>query len=128
MTAGTNQAETTSAMRWIGARLRCASATMATIRASMVSEPILSARMINAPVPFTVPPMTLSPVCFSTGIDSPVTIDFIDGAAAFQHRAVNRHAVARSHPQPVTDVHCGDSEFPHRRLHPSAGGRSSAPG
>jgi hypothetical protein len=38
-TAGTNQPATVSASRWIGARLRCASATMATIRASMVSAP-----------------------------------------------------------------------------------------
>ena len=62
-------------MRWIGARLRCASATMATIRASMVSEPILSARMTSEPVPFTVPPISRSPDCFATGMDSPVTID-----------------------------------------------------
>ena len=62
-------------MRWIGARLRCASATMATMRASMVSEPTLSARMTSAPVPLTVPPISRSPGCFATGMDSPVTID-----------------------------------------------------
>ena len=41
MTAGTNQAATRSASRWIGARERCASATICTIRASMVSRPTL---------------------------------------------------------------------------------------
>ena len=41
MTAGTNQPETWSASRWIGARLRCASATIATIWASMRVAPDL---------------------------------------------------------------------------------------
>ena len=40
ITAGTNQPATRSARRWIGARERCARATMSTIRASMVSRPI----------------------------------------------------------------------------------------
>ena len=62
-------------MRWIGARLRCASATMATMRDSMVSAPTFSARITSEPVPFTVPPMTLAPGSFSTGMDSPVTMD-----------------------------------------------------
>jgi hypothetical protein len=75
ITAGTKYPATVSAMRWIGARLRCASATMATICDSMVSEPTLSARITSAPVPFTVPPMTRSPAPFSTGMDSPVTMD-----------------------------------------------------
>ena len=61
MTAGTNQPDTTSASRWIGARLRCASRTIATICASSVSAPTRSARMTKLPVPLTVPPMTRSP-------------------------------------------------------------------
>ena len=73
MTAGTNQAATRSAIRWIGARERWASATMATIRASIVSRPIASARTSTDPVWFRVPPMTVSPVALVTGIDSPVT-------------------------------------------------------
>ena len=48
MTAGTNQAATLSASRWMGARLRCASATIWTIWASMVSRPTFSARMTKA--------------------------------------------------------------------------------
>ena len=63
-----NRAETRSAMRWIGARLRCASATMATMRASTVSAPIFSARMISAPVPLTVPPTSAAP-----GVSAPAS-------------------------------------------------------
>ncbi len=59
----------------MGARLRCARATMSTICASSVSLPTRSARMMSEPVPFTVAPMTRSPGRFSTGIDSPVIID-----------------------------------------------------
>ena len=75
MTAGTNQAETVSASRWIGARLRCACATIWTMRASIVSAPTFSARITRLPVPLMVPPMTLASGAFCTGIDSPVTID-----------------------------------------------------
>ena len=74
-TAGTNQDDTRSARRWIGARLRCASATMRTICASSVSAPTRSARITKPPVPLTVPPVTRLPGVFSTGIGSPVTID-----------------------------------------------------
>ena len=74
-TAGTNHDETRSATRWIGARLRCASLTMRTIWASKVSLPTRSARMRSEPVPLTVAPMSRSPSCFSTGMDSPVTMD-----------------------------------------------------
>ncbi len=75
MTAGTNQAETRSASRWMGARLRCASPTMRTICESRVSLPTRSAPMTNVPWPLTVPPVTRSPGAFPTGMDSPVTID-----------------------------------------------------
>jgi hypothetical protein len=50
MTTGTNQPETWSAMRWMGARLRWASATMCTIWDSMVSAPTFSARITKPPV------------------------------------------------------------------------------
>ncbi len=74
-TSGTNQPETRSASRWIGAWLRCACATMATIRASIVYLPTLSARITKVPATLIVPPITLSPADLRTGIDSPVTID-----------------------------------------------------
>ena len=75
MTGGTNQPATRSARRWIGARLRCASATICTICASIVSLPTCSARMTKLPLWLTVPPMTRAPASLSTGIDSPVIID-----------------------------------------------------
>ena len=74
-TSGTNQAATRSVRRWIGARLRCACATICTICASMVSAPILSARMMSAPLPLMAPPINLSPVSLVTGMLSPVTKD-----------------------------------------------------
>ena len=74
-TAGTNHPATTSARRWIGARLRCASATIRTICESTVSSPTFVATMMKPPVPFTVPPITVSPGPFSTGIGSPLIID-----------------------------------------------------
>ena len=74
-TAGTNQPETVSARRWIGARERCAAATIATICAKSVSLPTRSARITNEPVVLTVAPVTLSPGAFSTGSGSPEIID-----------------------------------------------------
>ena len=74
-TAGTNQPETRSASPCTGARLRCASATVCTMRASSVSAPTWSARITNPPVPLSVPPITASPGSFATGCDSPVTMD-----------------------------------------------------
>jgi len=76
MTAGTNHADTP-----IGEALHgCAAGAVplrrsATIRASSVSRPTCSARMTNAVVPLSVPPMTASPGALPTGSDSPVTID-----------------------------------------------------
>ena len=45
----------------MGARERCAAATICTICASIVSRPIFSACMMKAPVVFKVAPATLSP-------------------------------------------------------------------
>ena len=45
----------------MGARLRCASATNATMRASMVSAPTLRASMMKLPVLLSVPPVTSAP-------------------------------------------------------------------
>ena len=64
-----------SASPWIGARLRCASATMATMRASMVSLPTLRASMTKLPLLLSVPPVTWVPGVFSTGTGSPVSSD-----------------------------------------------------
>ena len=75
MTAGTNQPVTRSARRWIGAFEPCARSTRLTIWARVVSRPTRSARMTNEPLAFIVAPMTRSPAAFSTGSDSPVSID-----------------------------------------------------
>ena len=75
ITAGTKMAATESASAWIGARERCASATMATTCDSVVSAPVRSTRISKLPVPFRVPPVTVSPATFSTGTGSPVSID-----------------------------------------------------
>ncbi len=75
ITAGTNHPATWSASFWIGARERCAAATISTICASMVSRPTRCASITRLPVPLRVAPVTLSPAAFSTGTGSPVSID-----------------------------------------------------
>src|SRR5699024_10961130 len=75
MTIGTNQPATWSTKRCMGARLRWASATICTILDNTESAPTLTASTNSVPVPFTVPPVTVSPATFDTGIGSPVTID-----------------------------------------------------
>ena len=104
MTAGTNQAATRSAMRWIGARERWASATICTIRASIVSRPILSARMTSEP-----------------GLVHGAADDGVAGRLGDRHRlaghqrlvqrgaavldgAVDRDRLAGADPQPVADL------------------------
>ena len=74
-TTGTKTPLITSASRWIGALLPCASCTSRTICCSTVSFPTLVASKRNAPVRFTVAPKTSSPGRFSTGRLSPVSID-----------------------------------------------------
>ena len=74
-TSGTNQLDTLSASRWMGARLRCASATILTMRDSMVSAPTFSAFITKVPVRLTVPPITLAPASLVTGMGSPVIED-----------------------------------------------------
>ena len=59
----------------MGAFEPCASSTMRTICARSVSAPTRVTRNRKAPLRFSVPPVTSSPARFSTGSDSPVTID-----------------------------------------------------
>ena len=103
MTAGTNQRDTWSASRWIGARERCAALTIWTIWAISVSRPTLPARITNEPDWLTVPPMTLPPASLVTGIDSPVTIDSSTAERPSIDLAVDRHLVAGPHAQLVAD-------------------------
>ena len=62
-------------MRCIGARERCACATICTICASTVSEPTFSARITRVPLPLIVAPMTRSPGALLHRHGSPVIID-----------------------------------------------------
>ena len=103
MTAGTNQPETWSARRWIGARLRWASATICTMRASIVSLPTFSARITSAPVPLIVPPITGAPASFATGIDSPVTIDSSTELRP-SITPIDRDLLARTDAQTIPDL------------------------
>ena len=70
----TNQPATVSAMRCIGARERCAWATICTICDSTVAAPTCSERITSAPLVFIVAPMSLSPARLLTGSGSPVSI------------------------------------------------------
>ncbi len=74
-TATTKYPATKSAMRCIGAFERWAWATIATICANTVLDPTRSERTTRVPDVFIVAPMTLSPTCLLTGIDSPVIMD-----------------------------------------------------
>ncbi len=105
ITAGTNQPETWSARRWIGARLRCASATSCTICDSMVSRPTFCASITSAPVWFMVPPMTLAPTSLVDRHRLAGDHRLVDGAAALDDRAVDRHLLAGTHAQAVADLH-----------------------
>ena len=73
-TSGTNHPATWSARRWMGARERCASATICTMWASMVSRPTFSAFITSPPDARMVPAIRRSPGPLLTGSDSPVTI------------------------------------------------------
>ena len=105
ITAGTNQAATLSASRWIGARDRCASLTIRTICASSVSLPTRCASMTTLPVPFTVPPVTRLPGRLLDRDRLAGHHRLVDAGAALEHDAVDRDPLAGPHAQPIADVH-----------------------
>ena len=98
-TAKTKTAEIRSASFWIGARLRCAVATMATMRASSVSPPTFSARMTRLPVPLTVDHLRACRLLDRNRLAGDHGL--IDRAAAVEHQTVHRDLLARPDPQPV---------------------------
>ena len=71
----TSQNAARSARRWPGALEFWASWTILTICAKAVSAPTLEARTRKVPVVLIEAPITSAPGAFSTGMDSPVTID-----------------------------------------------------
>ena len=100
-TAGTKKAETRSTSPWIGARERCALATMSTMRDSIVSAPTCSAVITKVPFRLIVPPVTQVALRLFDGKRLAGDHRFIDGRSALDDDAVDRNAVARPHPQPV---------------------------
>ena len=104
MTTGTNQPATWSAMRWMGARLRCAAATMWTICESRVSAPTFSARITKPPVWFSVPAVTLEPDGLRHRNRLAGDHRLVDVALALGQLAVDRHLLAGPHAQQVADL------------------------
>ena len=47
----------------------------------------------------------------AAGIDSPVTMDFVHGALALEHFAIDRHAVAGPNPETVADLNQLKGDF-----------------
>jgi hypothetical protein len=60
--------------------------------------------MMNAPVPFTVPPVTFASCVLSTGIGSP-DHRFVDGRRTVEHDAVDRYALTRADTESIVDDH-----------------------
>ncbi len=75
MTIGTKTAAIRSATFWIGGLEACAASTSWMIWARTVSRPTFVASKTNRPVLLIVAPKTSAPMRFSTGSDSPVSID-----------------------------------------------------
>ena len=100
----TKYAAMTSASRWIGARVRCASPTICTIRASRVSEPTRSARMIEGAV--AVHRRAGHLVARRLGHRHGLARDhgFVHPARALEHLAVHGHFLAGLHAQAVADA------------------------
>ena len=103
ITAGTNQPETWSASRWIGARERCAAATICTMRDSMVSRPTFSARMMKLPVVLSVPRDDLRAHLLGHRHGFARDHRLVDRRAAFDQLAIDRDLLARAHPEPIAD-------------------------
>ncbi len=74
-TAGTNTADTLSAVFWIGAFEPPAFSIISTILDSVLSSPTFSARSSTRPVRLSVAEVIALPTTVSTGIDSPVIAD-----------------------------------------------------
>ena len=127
-TTGTNTALTRSTRRWIGAFFACADSTRRTMRASVVSAPTAVVRThAAAPSPLTAPPVTRSPGALGHRQALAGEQRLVDMAAAFEHHAVDRDALAGPHDDLVADAHLGDRHValgavaPHAR----ASGRSA---
>ena len=74
-TMGTKTAAMASAVFWMGALDPWACSTLRTIWLRKDASPTCEVFTVMRPCPLTVPPITASPGCFSTGMGSPVTMD-----------------------------------------------------
>ena len=104
ITAGANQPETWSASRWIGARLRCASATIWTIRATSVSAPTFSARIDKAAahVDRAADDLVARPLLDRHRLAGEQRL--VDLTLAARHLAVDRDRLAGPHAQRIADA------------------------
>ena len=103
-TAGTNHAATRSASRWIGARLRCASATIAhDLREQRVARR-RARRASRTRRCVHVPPVTGVAGGLLDRHRLAGDHRFVDAAGAFEDDAVDRHALAGPHAQAIADV------------------------
>ncbi len=104
MTIGTKTSAIRSASRSIGAFEPCARRTSSTIRASAVSRPTRVARITNVPVVLRVAPMTSSP---GPTVDRDRLAGQhrgVDGRAAVDDQAIDRHLVAGPDAQQVAGL------------------------
>ena len=130
-TTGTKTPEIRSASFWIGGFDAWACWTRRTIWASAVALPTAVASMSNAPSPLRVPPRTGRPGPFSTGIDSPVTIDSSTAERPDADDAVDGNRVARLDAQEVAgddlgERHLASSRFLRATSRAVFGARSSS--
>ena len=101
ITPGTNQPETVSASAWIGARERCASATMWTICASkrVAADPLGAHDERPGAVDGAAGDLVARPLFDRQRLAGQHRL--VDVAGAVEHDAVDRDFFARPHPQPV---------------------------
>jgi hypothetical protein len=115
-TASTNHNGHDIGQRCIGARERCAWATICTICASTVSEPTCSERITSAPVVLNVAPISLSPARLLDRQRLAGEHRLVECAAAFDDDAIDRHLLARTYAQAVAHVHVGSAARPPRAV------------
>ena len=126
MTAGTNQPATWSASRWIGARERCASATICTIcaehgvAADLVGAHDERAGLVERAADHLVAGL-LGDRHRLAGHHR-----FVERRAAFDHLAVDRHLLAGPHAQPVADADRVERHLLVAAVGARCGARSSA--
>ena len=127
-TAGTKYDETTSASRWIGARVRRASLTMRMICGQHRFAPHPLGPQTSVPVPLTVPPISFSPGPFLDRDRLAGDHRLVDGTRALDHHAVDGNLLAGTDPQPIAAEQPDRAQHPLRDRPPESGEPSWGPG